>query len=172
MTSNLTSPPVVFSPMEPVYALVRQIAFQRVSMRLQLEARAKVATFLVKTRVENRFFLIRKGEQLEELWDFIRTDTDMVDFVLECAVDLHLRLADSPVPFETLCHRLANAFSCHRGDKGKGENSALDDDLYDRIGLADDLKKLYLDNAWFVFLLVLETTDVLSLFRAQLAEEG
>lgn len=142
----------------PNIELARRVAHDIATKRwLDLEtgmAKKRLVTSLISLLRDTRLYLIVTESDLEALWDDLRKDVTLVDFLLMSAMDLKFRLPVGVTGgYESVIDRLAIAY----GSLGDGK-SVVDSDTLSRLPNSEAHRQLLKHNGWYFFLLLLETT--------------
>lgn len=118
--------------------------------------KASLVIKLISLLRDTRLYLIVDDEDLAALWDDLRQDQEMTDFLIMSAIDLKFRLpVGVAAGYETVIERLSVAY----GSVGDGA-TAIDMDTVDRLPTTESHRRLLKANGWYLFLLLLETTNV------------
>lgn len=150
--------PPPFSTMALLFETIERIVERRGSRAITEQDNLAVRDYIGKLLLTKRLHLVRTSAQAEELWDEIRANEAVTDFVLQCTNELDLWLSMSEVPFTQLQQLVATAYGHHRPTLERNEKAApsgIDGDLLERMPSREELIELYRGNPWLVTLILI-----------------
>lgn len=133
---------------EQVRETIIDIAQRRMTPIYAEKPKESVTVFLIELVAEMRLYLHSSQEQVSLLWDKIREDEDVFDFVVKSTLELSMR-CDMIALTRTVSASYCSLRQVH---------SAVDDDVLNELPATDSYDKILKANPWLVFLILLETT--------------
>lgn len=149
-----TSP---FSAMQSVLEILDDIIMRRAARALTEKDNLALKEFIGRLILTQRLNMVRTGSDATSLWDEIRANEAVADFVLNVAVELQVWLDMSGLTFEKLISILATAYGQNHA---KAAGSVIEKDLHDRLPKANDLTVMYGANPWLVGLLLISIRGI------------
>lgn len=143
--------------MAGVYELLTQIVTNCLSQPTFQANKNAIQDNLRQAVHQTRNYLVYESSDLNAAWGFVRGDTATLDFLMEVTTQLHLMLANSPMPFSTLATNFASAMGAHRParDEKVMKHSVVDTNLIQRMPDANQITEVLKTNSWFVTLMLL-----------------
>lgn len=139
---------------------------------------ANVLAFLVEHRLSERPYFVNSEVTLPSIWDEIRKDEDLVDFISRGTVifSLEFQIAspkgDDRISedFKDLHSLLGNAHA--QGRLAKNAVTAIDHSFVEKIPADGEALALFRQNRWYIFLTLIDMNlrSVIPLLQQQLKE--
>ncbi len=143
------------APMLLVYEFLRSALVTRVSM-MPDEVRTRVLKGVQDAVNAVRPYTIANVEDLRQIWDIIRKEPAVTDFVIELTTQLEVMLHDCPLNYEQCLGVLAAALSAHRVYDRLRAHCAIDEDLFERMPAGQAFEVMLKANRWYGLLLLLQ----------------
>lgn len=118
-----------------------------------------------------RPYLISDAAQIKQIWAAFRANEVFVDFLLGATSEMIFRLRLQSITFDDLIEVATESFGIYSSDEMS--NSAMDEDILDLTPTSEELRLLYKNNPWFLYLTLIQFTGMISeiIERAQNLEE-
>lgn len=135
--------------------IAREIATRRLGNPLTSDFDRKLVATLLRLYQDTRLYLYNTKELAIELWDELREQDVVFDYLTACTIEFRLRMPVGTSGYDALVQRLATAYVCLSDGEG-----VVDPETIERLPQSNTYHQLLVKNPWLVFLLTLETTDL------------
>lgn len=112
---------------------------------------AGVQQDFLKVVLKIRFLFITNTDVLTNIWDSIRIQEPLVDYILNSTAEFLLRGFNKTYTFENLCEDISNVYNLIGSP-----NSLIDNEILASMPPSKMIKDYLLGNPWFVFLYMCE----------------
>lgn len=136
--------------------LIRHLseAYRRRVEQLNAETAAILLTNLMTLAGSRKLYLFKRSEDLETLWSKIRQDDEMLHLLMHLTEDFLFRIQIDGLDPAVVIQNLATATAMLRGTSN---DSAVDDDYFERSPSYEEILPIYQSNPWLVTLKLLLT---------------
>ena len=108
--------------------------------------------FIIYCKVDIRLYALTSEVYLEEIWNKIRENEDILDFVMGIKTELHFLMGEED--YVTFITRLARAYAHN------SEQSVMDDDTFQRLPVKEEFVAMLKDNDWVIPVFLLSMADI------------
>lgn len=105
----------------------------------------------IKVTFSIRFLVSFNQNQLSAIWNGIRLDSTLTDFVLDTTREFLLRCFDDKYTYQQLCTEIASSIG-YIASVG----TAIDKDLIGNVAIESQVKEALLSNPWLTLLYICE----------------
>lgn len=105
----------------------------------------------LKTVFGIRFFTVMNKDQISTIWNAIRINEQLTDFIIDCSREFLLRAFSSDYTYDTLVKDITNTYTLLATNL-----SSIDEDLLSTIATNKTIEEIFHSNPWFTFLYICE----------------
>lgn len=145
--------------MTDYFADIASTLRRRFEAMLDDEGKLQVVTFLFFIQNDIRLNQLATEPQLRDLWDHIREEEALVDYVHGCTQQLRFQLGKGE--WDSLVVRLADAFTVHyEATIMLKEEDVIAEDLMERMVSNENLSAYMVAYPWLVLILLIDFLDL------------
>lgn len=134
--------------------LAETVISRRLKEILDGDQLLKILRMLITIRRDKRFYTITDSTDLENIWNYVRADDIVLDFIMESFIEWRLRYTQVDSDWSNLVSTISVAYG-----GSKETRRGMDSALVERLPSINDVVTLLQGSQWIVFLFVWINSD-------------